>query len=127
MVNDKTQDNQDLEQQELVLDDSGSLNALTPTLPDIKQVSRVQLEMEFRDPSGETQTVGASSTVWPAEVMVYSKVACLGVAKISLLKSILLVWNQQQQLQTQYPIKIFGQMIRYESHRKRTFGWLLFL
>ncbi|WP_297923589.1 MG2 domain-containing protein [uncultured Agitococcus sp.] len=122
MVNDKTQDNQDLEQQELVLDDSGSLNALTPTLPDIKQVSRVQLEMEFRDPSGETQTVGASSTVWPAEVMVGSKVASSWVAKNQPVEVDFISVNQQQQLQPNTPIKILGQMIRYESHRKRTLG-----
>lgn len=122
MVNDKQPDSQDLEQQELVLDESGSLNIDSAKLPEIKQVSRVQLEMEFRDPSGETQTVGASSTVWPAEVLIGSKMASSWVAKNQPVEVDFISVNQQQQLQPNTPIKVIGQMIRYETHRKRTLG-----
>ena len=113
---------QDLAQQNFVLDESGALSTASMPLPAINKVSRVELEMEFRDPNGETQTVGANTTVWPAAVLIGSKVKSSWVTKSEPVSIDFVSVNQKQQLVPNTPIKIVGQMIRYQSHRKRTLG-----
>ena len=58
-----------LEEKSLTLGGSGGLRADTSTLPEIKHVSQIFLEMEYRDPSGENQTTSSSTTLWPASVI----------------------------------------------------------
>jgi uncharacterized protein YfaS (alpha-2-macroglobulin family) len=53
-----------LEDQDGVLDANGGLRLAVP-LPERVNPARVNLEMEFRDPSGETQTVAAVHRYWP--------------------------------------------------------------
>lgn len=113
---------QDLAQQSFILDEAGALTTATMPLPDIKQVRRVELEMEFRDPNGETQTVGATSTLWPAAVLIGSKVKSSWLTKNEPVSIDFISINQQKQLAPNTSIKIVGQMIRYQSHRKRTLG-----
>ena len=122
----KTEENQssevDLEEQALTLDGSGALNIGSAKLPKIQQVSTVNMEMEFRDPSGETQTVGATSTVWPASVLVGSRVQSSWLGAGEPVKVEFITVNQQQQAAPNTPITIKGEMIRYDTHRKRTLG-----
>ena len=122
MLNDTQPDSQDLQQQDLELDELGALTTESSTIPAIKQVSQIALEMEFRDPSGETQTVATSSTLWPAEVMIGSKTSASWVSKSKPIEIEFISVNPQQQVVPNAPIKLLAQMVRYESHRKRTLG-----
>lgn len=122
MLNDTQPDSQDLEQQDLELDELGALTTASSLIPQLKQVSKIALEMEFRDPSGETQTVATSSTLWPAEVIIGSKTSSSWVSKNKPIEINFISVNTQQQPVANAPIKLLAQMVRYESHRKRTLG-----
>lgn len=58
-----------LEEQSLTLDANGGLHTDSASLPTVKGISRLVMEMEFRDPSGESQTTSAAMMLWPAAVL----------------------------------------------------------
>lgn len=58
-----------LEEKSLALDANGGLRADSASLPVVSRISQLAMEMEFRDPSGENQTVTATTTLWPAAVI----------------------------------------------------------
>lgn len=58
-----------LEEKSLTLDANGGLRADSASLPQVDRISQLAMEMEFRDPSGENQTVSAVTTLWPASVL----------------------------------------------------------
>lgn len=58
-----------LEAQTLTLDKGGSGRAHTPALPTLATTGRLRVEMEYRDPSGEVQTVSSAVALWPAAVL----------------------------------------------------------
>lgn len=58
-----------LEEQALVLDGNGGLRASSGALPALDRIGTLALEMEYRDPSGETQSARAGATLWPAGVV----------------------------------------------------------
>ncbi|PTQ90161.1 alpha-2-macroglobulin family protein [Agitococcus lubricus] len=110
-----------LTEQRLRLDATGNLQTQIP-LPAIDQVHTARLEMEFRDPSGETQTVGASSQVWPASVIIGTKALSTWLGDDKPIELEFVSVNAQQQLVPHTPLQITAKQIRYESHRKRTIG-----
>ena len=56
--------------QELSLDLAGSAQTLVAGAPDATAATALNLELEYRDPSGETQTASASATLWPSARLV---------------------------------------------------------
>lgn len=58
-----------LEEKTLTLDANGGLRVDSVALPAVSRISQLAIEMEFRDPSGENQTVSATTTLWPAAVL----------------------------------------------------------
>lgn len=54
------------QRKDLVLDASGGARAEITAIPRETTPIEVRAEMEYRDPSGETQTVANTITVWPA-------------------------------------------------------------
>lgn len=56
--------------EELKLDKQGSLRATIPDLPSVSQPHDILMELEFRDPSGEVQTVSRRMPLWPSGVLV---------------------------------------------------------
>src|SRR5262249_12236882 len=54
----------------LVLDAAGTARALVKGLPEAGRRQDVLAELEFRDPSGETQTVSTRVPLWPAAYLV---------------------------------------------------------
>ncbi len=67
------EESQSLEEIDTTLDAHGGGRADIP-LPERVNPANVQLEMEFQDPSGETQTVAANSQYWPASWLAGIKV-----------------------------------------------------
>jgi alpha-2-macroglobulin len=55
---------------ELSLDMTGALRTTITDLPKSRTPQDIQAEMEFRDPSGEVQTVSSRIPVWPSKVLV---------------------------------------------------------
>ena len=112
----------DLPETALTLDDAGGLSALSPTLPEVDRVSRLRMEMEFRDPSGETQTVGASTQLWPAAMLPGLRVlsSWLGGDGPVVVEAIVVDRNGKPVANA--PVEIQGALMYWDSHRKRTLG-----
>lgn len=55
------------EREEVALDAEGTARAWITDLPPIESPSELTAEVEYRDPSGETQTTAANITLWPAD------------------------------------------------------------
>lgn len=55
------------ERKEVELDAEGTARAWITDLPPIESPRELTAEVEYRDPSGETQTTAASITLWPAD------------------------------------------------------------
>ncbi len=58
------------ERQELQLDSAGSLRAKITDVPLTDRIRELLVEMEYRDPNGETQTAQNSVGLWPADLLV---------------------------------------------------------
>ena len=56
--------------QELALDRFGAARASVGDLPKIYSPKSLLMEMEFRDPNGELQTISSRFPMWPAKVLV---------------------------------------------------------
>lgn len=67
-VDEEEAQGQDIAHKSYTLDRQGGLR-VNEALPKITRPSQLDLEMEFRDPSGETQTVASRATLWPAAVL----------------------------------------------------------
>ena len=59
-----------IRRQDVVLDATGSARVTIDNLPPADTVRELLAEMEFRDPSGEVQTVAATMPLWPAQWVV---------------------------------------------------------
>ncbi|HTF99012.1 MAG TPA: MG2 domain-containing protein [Nitrospirota bacterium] len=55
---------------ELALDQAGSLRTKLVNLPKIALPRDIAMEMEFRDPNGEVQTVSGAVALWPSNLIV---------------------------------------------------------
>jgi uncharacterized protein YfaS (alpha-2-macroglobulin family) len=61
---------QKVETRDLLLDRNGMLRTRITDVPPLTVPSDVLTELEFRDPSGEVQTVSSRIPVWPSKVLV---------------------------------------------------------
>ena len=57
------------QRKDLTLDDAGGARAAITDIARSNVPQQVRAEIEFRDPSGETQTVSNTVTVWPARLL----------------------------------------------------------
>jgi len=112
----------DLPETALTLDDAGGLSALTPTLPEIDRVGRLRMEMEFRDPSGETQTVGAETRFWPAAVLPGLRVLSSWLGGDGPVVVEAVVVGRDGKPVADSPVEWQGSLVYWDSHRKRTLG-----
>lgn len=105
---------------ELVLDEAGSLRTAIRAIPAAETIRDLLVEMEYRDPNGEVQTVSSSVPLWPAKLIagisteywastenVSAKVVVLDVARHPVAGASVVVNALQR---------------RYYSHRKRLVG-----
>lgn len=112
-----------LEEQQLTLDAQGGLRANSAALPKVTGISRLQMEMEYRDPSGEVQTSYADTTLWPADV----------VPGIRLPSWVSLDGKTPQQVdvvtvgtdgkpRANVPVTVTAELLTQQTHRRRTVG-----
>ncbi len=108
------------QREELNLDDVGTLRTAIRAIPAADTIRDLLVEMEYRDPNGEVQTVSSSVPLWPAKLIagisaeywastesISSKVAVLDVAKHPVAGASVVVNALQR---------------KYYSHRKRLVG-----
>jgi len=114
---------QDLPDHDLVLDAAGGARADNGKLPAITGIMDYYAEMEYRDPSGETQTTGAHTSLWPSAVFPGIRVpdwvdadanAPVGVDIVTV--------GTSGKLQGGVPVTVTGELHTVHSHRKRIVG-----
>ncbi|MDF2446194.1 MAG: alpha-2-macroglobulin [Moraxellaceae bacterium] len=118
-----TQGSVPLEEQALALDERGGLRAESSKLPAFRVISTVDMEMEYRDPSGETSAVRASTTLWPAGVIAGVKLPgwiSTGGGKPQAVEIVTLGSNGKAQ--GNVPVAVTAVLRSYQSHRRRTVG-----
>lgn len=112
-----------LAEQALVLDDKGGLRADTGKLPSFSRISTVTLEMEYRDPSGETQSARANATVWPAGVIPGLRLppwVSTGGKEPQVVEVVTLGSDGKPRANT--PVAMRAELRSHQSHRRRTVG-----
>jgi uncharacterized protein YfaS (alpha-2-macroglobulin family) len=114
---------QDLETRDLVLDAAGGARADNGKLPAITGMTDLYTEMEYRDPSGETQTTSAHTTLWPAAIFPGIRVAdwVSSSADAPVTVDIVTVGTMGTP-QAGVPVKVTGELHTTQTHRKRVVG-----
>ncbi len=69
------------QRQELVLDAAGTARTKITGLPAAKTIRELLVELEFRDPNGERQTVASTVPLWPAKRLVGIKAESFAAVK----------------------------------------------
>lgn len=68
--NNDSEDDKDLNVQDLKLNDDGGLLAVISKIPEIKRIKTLVVEMEYRDPNGEIKTASAQKNLFPADFFI---------------------------------------------------------
>jgi alpha-2-macroglobulin len=106
---------------DLTLDKTGSVRTTITGLPAIDKPMEILAELEYRDPSGETQTASSRIPLWPSERLVGIQPNSWLQSKDSLgLKAAVL--DLQGKPVAGAPIKIDAFQKKTYSHRKRLVG-----
>lgn len=114
---------QPLEEVALVLDEKGGLRASTGRLPAFDRISTVTVEMEYRDPSGETQSARAGTTVWPAAVLPGVRLpAWVSTAGKEPQRVDVVTLGSDGKPRANVAVAMRAEMHTYQSHRRRTVG-----
>ncbi|MDP2228155.1 MAG: MG2 domain-containing protein, partial [Moraxellaceae bacterium] len=112
-----------LEEKTLNLDANGGGRTDSATLPEIKRISRVQMEMEFRDPSGENQTVSSQTTVWPADVLPGIRLpSWVSLAGKTPQPVDIITVGPDFKPRGNVPVRVTAELHTEQTHRKRTVG-----
>jgi hypothetical protein len=106
---------------ELTLDMAGALRTTITDLPKSAVPQDIQAEMEFRDPSGEVQTVSSRIPLWPSKLLVGIKPDSWVAAKDSFKFHIRVVDLAGKPVQNRSVTADLFQRKTY-SHRKRLIG-----
>ncbi len=110
-----------LNTQEISLDNSGSARVKIANLPKITKPTNVSLEMEYRDPNGEMQTVTSSVPVYPSKFIVGLKPDSWALSKESSKITAAVIDLKNRPLEnTNVQINIYER--KTYSHRKRLVG-----
>jgi uncharacterized protein YfaS (alpha-2-macroglobulin family) len=68
--NNGSEDDKDLNVQDLKLSEDGGLLAVISKIPEIKRIKTLVVEMEYRDPNGEIKTASAQKNLFPADFFI---------------------------------------------------------
>lgn len=112
-----------LEEQALTLDDKGSLRASSGKLPALKRISELSVEMQYRDPSGETYTTTATTTLWPAGVIPGVKLpSWISLSGNAPQKIEIITLGSDGKPRANVPVTVTAEVQSHQSHRRRTVG-----
>ena len=106
---------------ELILDKTGSLRTRISNLPSVPAPNDIITEMEFRDPSGEVQTVSTRIPLWPSKILLGIKPDSWASSKESFKFSVAaLDLSGRPVSDKDVKVELFQR--QYYSHRKRLVG-----
>lgn len=105
---------------ELQLDDAGSVRAVVRDIPGAEVVRKLQVEMEYRDPNGEAQTVAGSVPLWPAAWVAGIKADYW--ASTQNISTRIAVLDSAMRPVAGAPVVVTALQRKYYSHRKRLVG-----
>lgn len=112
-----------LAEQQITLDANGGKRVESQPLPDVKAISRLALEMAYRDPSGEVHTATANTLLWPAAVVPGIKLPDYINTKIDKDAAFeIITLDQQGKPKGQTAVEIKAFVKTSQSHRRRTVG-----
>lgn len=112
-----------LEEKALTLDANGGLRADSAGLPRVDRISQLAMEMEFRDPSGENQTVSAVTTLWPASVLPGIRLpSWITLDGKSPQPVDIVTLGADGKLRGKVPVTVTAQLQVQQTHRRRTVG-----
>ncbi len=112
-----------LEEKALTLDDKGGLRVDSSALPAITQISNLSVEMEYRDPSGETHTSTASTTLWPAAVIPGVKLpSWINSSGNTAQKVEIITLGADGKPRANVPVSVTAELRSRQTHRRRTVG-----
>jgi uncharacterized protein YfaS (alpha-2-macroglobulin family) len=106
---------------DLVLDAAGTARASITKLPQLGEPADLLLELEFRDPNGEVQTVATAVPLWPAPQLVGMKTETWLATK-GLLTTRLAVVDVRGQAVPHTPVQVDLLQRKVYSYRKRLVG-----
>lgn len=106
---------------ELILDKTGSSRTRISSLPSVLAPNDIITEIEFRDPSGEVQTVSTKIPLWPSNILLGIKPDSWASSKESFKFSVASVDLSGRPASGQ-DIKVELFQRQYYSHRKRLVG-----
>ncbi|MBI5379828.1 MAG: alpha-2-macroglobulin [Nitrospirae bacterium] len=109
------------QRRELVLDAAGTARTTITRLPSSATPQEVLVEMEFRDPNGETQTVSTRVPIWPADRLVGIRPEGWAASK-DLLKAQVAVVDLSGKPVAGSPVRVDLFEQKTYSHRKRLVG-----
>lgn len=112
-----------LEDQALTLDAKGGLRVGSSKLPELTQISTLAMELEYRDPSGETHTSNASTTLWPADVIPGVKLPSWISTTGNIAQRIdVITLGADNKPRANVPVEVSAELRSRQTHRRRTVG-----
>ncbi|HWR58355.1 MAG TPA: MG2 domain-containing protein, partial [Thermodesulfovibrionales bacterium] len=106
---------------ELMLDRSGGSRTRIENLPSVNVPNDIAVEMEFRDPNGEVQTVSSKIPLWPARLLVGLKPDSWASSKEAFRFHVVVLDLSGKPLADR-AVKVEMFRRKYYSHRKRLVG-----
>ncbi|HMK49529.1 MAG TPA: MG2 domain-containing protein, partial [Thermodesulfovibrionales bacterium] len=110
-----------IQTQELLLDKYGTGRVKITKLPDISSPRVLSTELEFRDPTGQAQTVSANIPLWPSKLLVGIKPDSWAASKESFEFQVA-VLDLKNRPMPNAPVGVDLFERKYYSHRKRLIG-----
>jgi len=106
---------------ELILDKAGSSRTKISNISQVSSPTEVLTELEFRDPSGEVQTVSAKIPLWPSKILIGIKPDSWASSKESFkFHVVALDLSGRPVPDKDINVELFQR--KYYSHRKRLVG-----
>jgi alpha-2-macroglobulin len=106
---------------DLVLDETGMARATITHLPKLDKPVDLLLELEYRDPNGEVQTVATSVPLWPAQWLVGVKTETWVTSK-DVISTRVAVVDVHGHPVPNAPVQVGVWQRKFYSHRKRLVG-----
>jgi alpha-2-macroglobulin len=106
---------------DLVLDEAGTAKATVTRLPQLDEPADLLLELEYRDPNGEVQTVATTVPLWPSKWLVGIKTEAWLASKEVLTTRVAVVDVHGQPV-SNAPVQVDLLQQKVYSYRKRLVG-----